>query len=62
MSRAGQVTMWGEAGGEGRDVDLTLIVVHTLCLGLGSAAPPSRAVMYEQEWRRMQTTAENILI
>ena len=52
---------WEE--GRGRDVDLTLIEVHTLCLGLGTIrGPPPRAVMYEQEWRRMETTAENILI
>ena len=31
----------GEAGGEGRDVDLTLIVVHTLCLGLGTIRGPA---------------------
>ena len=28
-------------GGEGRDVDLTLIVVHTLCLGLGTIRGPA---------------------
>ena len=28
-------------GWEGRDVDLTLIVIHTLCLGLGTIRGPA---------------------
>ena len=31
----------GGWGWEGRDVDLTLIVVHTLCLGLGTIRGPA---------------------
>ena len=31
------VGLWGE----GRDVDLTLIVIHTLCLGLGTIRGPA---------------------
>ena len=31
----------GGWGGEGRDVDLTLIMIHTLCLGLGTIRGPA---------------------
>ena len=31
----------GGGWGEGRDVDLTLIEVHTLCLGLGNICGPA---------------------